>query len=50
MTDEFIRRFTRAHKGDAEAIWYEGGSHGLHESKDRVLSDIVTWTEKNFSP
>ena len=50
MTEDFIRRFTRAHKGKAEAVWYEGGSHGLRESKDRVLSDIVAWTEKNFSP
>ncbi len=48
MTEEFIRRFTRAHRGDAEAVWYEGGSHGLRESKDRVLADVVAWTERNF--
>ncbi len=49
MTEEFIRRFTRAHKGNAEAVWYDGGSHGLRESKDRVLKDVIAWTEKTFS-
>ena len=48
MSKDFIRRFTRAHKGKADAIWYDGGSHGLRESKDRVLADIVTWTKKAF--
>ncbi len=50
MTEDFVRRFTRAHKGQTEAIWYEDGSHRLLESKNRVLDDIVNWTEKNFTP
>lgn len=48
MNKDFIKTFTRAHKGAADAIWIEGGSHGLRESKDRVLADIVSWTEENF--
>lgn len=50
MTEDFVRQFTRAHKGDAEAIWYDGGSHGLRESKGRVLLDIAAWTERTISP
>lgn len=48
MNEEFIRRFTRAHKGEADVVWYEGGTHSLRESKDRVLADIVAWTKKNL--
>lgn len=48
MTEDFIKRFTRAHRGKAEAVWYENGSHGLRESKDRVASDIIAWTERTF--
>ena len=49
MTEDFIRRFTRAHRGKAEAIWYEDGTHRLLESKNRVRDDIVAWTEKTLS-
>lgn len=49
MTDEFIQRFTKAHAGNAEAVWYEDGSHRLLESKDRVLKDIVRWTERTIA-
>ena len=48
MTDEFIDKFVGAHKGDAKVIWYENGSHQLRESKDRVLADMVAWTQDTF--
>jgi len=48
MTDEFIEDFVEAHLGDAEVLWYENGSHGLRESKDRVARDIVNWASETF--
>lgn len=48
MTDEFIEIFQAAHRGRAEVVWYENGSHGLRESKDRVLDDILAWVERTF--
>lgn len=49
MTDAFIGQFTSSHAGEADVVWYDNGSHGLRESKDRVLSDVVEWTEENFT-
>lgn len=48
MTDEFIGRFTKAYKGDLTTVWYEDGSHGFRESKDRVADDILKWVKKNY--
>lgn len=48
MTDAFINQFVEAHQGDAKVIWYENGSHGLRESKDRVAADVVKWTRNAF--
>lgn len=48
MTDEFIGRFTEAYKGKLTTIWYENGSHGLRESKDRVAADILKWVSETF--
>ncbi|WP_293897743.1 alpha/beta hydrolase [Phenylobacterium sp.] len=44
----FIESFVRNHPGPSEVHWYEGGSHGMKESKDRVRDDIVAWTRKMF--
>lgn len=48
MTDAFLEQFLSAHAGEAQVVWYENGSHGLRESKDRVLQDVVTWTKATF--
>ena len=48
MTDAFIEQFVEAHQGDAKVVWYEDGSHGLRESKDRVAADVLKWTRKTF--
>lgn len=48
MTDAFIDQFLTAHEGDASVVWYENGSHGLRESKAKVLADVVKWTQETF--
>lgn len=48
MTDAFIKQFLEAHAGEAQVVWYEDGSHGLRESKDRVLEDVLAWTKATF--
>lgn len=48
MTDEFLQRFQSAHQGEADVIWYENGSHGLRESKNRVLADVLAWVARTF--
>lgn len=48
MTDTFIDQFLASHQGDAQVIWYENGSHGLRESKDRVAADVLDWTQQTF--
>jgi len=48
MSEAFIDEFEAATAGPDKIIWYDGGSHGLRESKDRVLKDIVNWTQANF--
>lgn len=48
MTDEFINKFVASHQGDAQVLWYENGSHGLRESKNRVTEDVIAWTKATF--
>ena len=49
MSEAFLDEFETATAGPDTVIWYEGGSHGLRESKDRVLKDIVNWTQTTFA-
>lgn len=48
MTDEFIDTFVESHGGEASVVWYENGSHGFRESKEKVAADIVDWTKATF--
>ncbi len=41
-------RLERGYAGKLESITYEGGSHGLRESKDRIAIDVHAWLQKTF--
>jgi pimeloyl-ACP methyl ester carboxylesterase len=50
MRPEFVNGFVAAHPGKADLIWYQNGTHGMKELKDRVSADIVSWTRRQFGP
>ncbi len=41
-------RLKAAYKGRYEELVYQGGTHGLRESKDRLAADIDSWIGKSF--
>lgn len=41
-------RLRAGYKGSYEELIYEGGTHGLRESKDRVATDVDNWIRKTF--
>ncbi|WP_439486840.1 alpha/beta hydrolase [Blastomonas fulva] len=43
-------RLEKAYAGPLETIIYEGGTHGLRESKDRLAIDVDAWIGKTFGP
>ncbi|MBI3949852.1 MAG: alpha/beta fold hydrolase [Acidobacteria bacterium] len=48
---DYLVEFTKVAGGPAEFVWYggpDGANHGFDGYEDRVVSDIVRWTEKLF--
>jgi pimeloyl-ACP methyl ester carboxylesterase len=43
---KFVETFAANHPGPSQVHWYEDGSHGLKESKERIRNDIVAWMRK----
>jgi pimeloyl-ACP methyl ester carboxylesterase len=45
---QFMAAFAKAYKGRLDEIYYDNGTHGLRENKDRVRQDILAWVERTF--
>lgn len=41
-------RLSKAYAGHLDEITYQGGSHGLRESKDRIADDVDAWLTRTF--
>lgn len=41
-------RLEKAYAGKLDTIVYQGGTHGLRESKDRLATDVEAWLRKTF--
>jgi pimeloyl-ACP methyl ester carboxylesterase len=41
-------RLEKSYAGRLDSVVYQGGTHGLRESKDRVAADVDAWMKKTF--
>jgi dienelactone hydrolase len=41
-------RLEKAYAGKLDSLWYEGGSHGFRENKDRLVADVDAWLRRTF--
>lgn len=46
--NDFMQRFEKNYAGKLDVIWYENGSHGLRESKFRLVNDVDEWVRRTF--
>lgn len=48
MSDAFIAQFSASFAGPLQLRRYEGGSHGLRESKGRLAQDVADWMQQTW--
>ncbi|UVO50493.1 alpha/beta hydrolase [Sphingomonas sp. SUN019] len=48
MSEDFVREFSAAYRGNLEQVRYPNGSHGFRENKERIIEDMAAWLKRTF--
>lgn len=46
--NDFAAIFKANYRGPLDMLWYEDGTHGFRENKDRICADMAAWIRRNW--